>query len=231
MAGPNSGLYYAEQAQRDGLSSREQMEIAQWRRDKAAKQEAQAKLERQRSRGQYLVDPSTGNADQINADLTRSQYQDWLTTYKPREDQIRALALDTSIPGQAADRADQMALTAGNVAQGNTERTAARYGLDLTGDRATTLERSRDLGTALSRIGASNTARKQAYGRQLGLQEFMTAVDRSSANEGQSNLAAWGDMESKRKSFNKQVDAQNRAQNTQTAAALGSLALMAAFMI
>lgn len=69
------------------------------------------------------------SASSMSAQLTRAQWQDWITRFAPYETRLKELAMGQTDNQEAEQRAGQAVSTAFNTSQGSYARNRARYGL------------------------------------------------------------------------------------------------------
>lgn len=168
--------------------------------------------------------PVVGDPDQAYAQLTRQEYLDYLSNYRDYENQlIEKAQTDTSLIDQA--RTDVGRTQA--LMQGVANRTASRYGTDLTAAQLQQQNRGLQRANTLGGAQAINDARiAQSEANQALLSDLINigqGVNRAS----QSQLGQSAANSAQLKNAYQQARAQSKANTYNTIASLGSLALFA----
>lgn len=107
-----------------------------------------------------------GIAASTYADITRSQYDDWLNRFYPKQLQLMQYATDGTLMNQQLSRADANQQQALNTATVGAANQAARYGAtnDASGN-----DTSLGLKTALATAGSKNGIRDAQQERELNI--------------------------------------------------------------
>jgi len=168
--------------------------------------------------------PVVKNPDQVYADITRAEYDDYIRDYRDFENQTIQKALtDTSL----IDAAREDSAVAGQLADDMAKRNAQRYGAALTPaqqqQRDLMLQRANTLG-GIQSVNDARIAQKEANTALLSdLINIGQGVNRSS----QSQLGSAAADATARKNAYEQAKAASKAQTYQTVGGLASLAIMA----
>jgi len=111
------------------------------------------------SYGAYGLDPNSKTyAGDTYAALTRDQWNTYVSTFVPIENQLIAYATDTSKPLEAMQEASQDVNAAYTAQQGATQRRLRGLGLTLDADEQAAQARSFSLSKSLADVGAQNVA-------------------------------------------------------------------------
>ncbi len=101
--------------------------------------------------------PSTAANDQV-AQMTRDQWQNYVSTFVPIENQMIKYATDPTLPQQAMQKASGDVNAAYTAQQGATARELSGLGVTLTPDQQAAQQRSYGLSKSLADVQAQNTA-------------------------------------------------------------------------
>lgn len=112
---------------------------------------------------------NTPSASNIYAALTQEQWENYVSTFVPIENQLIAYATDPSQVQKATDAAGQMVDSAYGVQAGITARRLAGMGTALTPEQQQAQTRETGLSKALSGVQARNMARDLTINRQQGI--------------------------------------------------------------
>lgn len=105
-----------------------------------------------------------GRAADTYAQITRDQYQDWLTRFYPKQKQLMVLATDESLMRDQLGRVDANSANALASAQQATANRNARMGV-----ASTSTDNTQGLRSALMTAGSENAIRDQEKTRQLNI--------------------------------------------------------------
>ena len=171
--------------------------------------------------------PTVSDPDKTLANVARSQHESYIRNFREFEDALIASRDDTSLIDAAKKDAPEQARIAKEVA----ERQRSRYGLQQTAVEARETERALKRGEAINLAGGVNNARlaqRDANRRLLGdLINIGQGVNRSSLSQ----LGTAAENATARKNAYTQAKAGHKAQTAQMIGSLGSMALMAAFLL
>ena len=171
----------------------------------------------------YQGNNTVGNARSSLATITRDDYQKYLDTYAPVEDEALKLATsDTSL----IDAAPEDARRATEVAEGITQRNIERYGADLTPAQRQELGREQQRTGQLTTTSALNFARRDQMQKNLNNLGLVLNSGVARKNTGMSLLGSSASAEGNREAGYNQSKAQARATNI---GAIGTLATLAIF--
>jgi len=92
------------------------------------------------------------------AALTRDQWQTYVSTFVPLENQLIDYATDPNKPMEAMAKASQNVQSAFDMQQGATKRQLGSLGVSLNADETAAQERSFGLSKALADVGSQNMA-------------------------------------------------------------------------
>jgi len=134
-----------------------------WNPDAAGRQFLQPKL-----KGLFGGDDaSTSNtANDMFAQLTRDQWQSYVTNYVPYENDLIKYATSTTAVGDAMKSASADVNSAFDNSTAATQRRLAGLGLTLSPDEQAASTRSTGLARSLADVNAQNTARDATVARQ-----------------------------------------------------------------
>lgn len=107
-----------------------------------------------------------GAASDVYADLTRQQWQNYVSAYMPIENKIINYAMDTTEPQQAAQTASADVQAAYAAQQGATQRKLQGLGVTLSPEEQAASQRQTGLSQALADVNAQNVARAQTTAMQ-----------------------------------------------------------------
>lgn len=114
-----------------------------------------------------LFPGSTGlSATDTLAQLTRSQWADWYSTWKPYEDKQIDFAMSPTAVTDEMAKAQATVGTAFEQQAASTQERLRGLGLALTADESHALQRSQGLAKTLTSVGAQNSVRDQTMARQ-----------------------------------------------------------------
>lgn len=173
--------------------------------------------------------PRNLNADKLNAGLESAQYNEYLGTYVPFENQALKEAQDPNFFNKEIDQAAQGAQQSSDSAAATTTRDLGRYGLTLTPDQQTELNRIRKFGATTDVVNATNTTRDAAADQRLGLQETLAGVGQQQAAGAGAVLGQSASQAAQRNITNDQIKAQNQAAVWNTIGTVASVAALIAF--
>ncbi|SIQ71437.1 hypothetical protein SAMN05880558_10538 [Aeromonas sp. RU39B] len=105
-----------------------------------------------------------GKAADTYGQITREQYQDWLTRFYPKQKQLMELATDESLMRDQLGRVDANSANALASAQQATANRNARMGV-----ASTSTDNTQGLRSALMTAGSENAIRDQEKTRQLNI--------------------------------------------------------------
>ncbi len=163
-----------------------------------------------------------GTPDQIAAGITRDQWQHFLDTYKPVEDDILATALSTDFSAQG----DEAGATAGRsiaASAGAAERNISRSGASLTGEERAAISRRRGLSKSKAVGRAENTTRRGLADSRTNLIAQLVGIGRGVAQTASAGSQSVADMAAARDSLWQSQKSQTKANNLSTAASAAAL--------
>lgn len=105
-------------------------------------------------------------AQQAFANLTRQQWDDYLTNYVPVENRMIEYAMDESNPNEAAYIAGRGVEQAFDTQRAGAQRRLAGMGLTLTAEEQAASDKQSRLSESLATVGAMNNARDATRSRQ-----------------------------------------------------------------
>ncbi len=135
------------------------------------------------------------------AEITREMYDDYVSRYRPIEEQAVAENLDGSLIDDRLDEVRSNSNAAWAASRGATSRRLSDYGVTLDADQAATRERLGRQDQSASRSSALNEARRREEDRQIqvgnslmqhgrGVQQVATGAYGQAANLEQNRAAA-----------------------------------------
>lgn len=107
-----------------------------------------------------------GIASDTYAEITRQQYDDWVTRFYPKQLELMQYATDGTLMNQQLARADTNQQQALNTATVGAANQAARYGATTTNNAD---DNSLGLKTALATAGSKNGIRDAQQERELNI--------------------------------------------------------------
>lgn len=163
------------------------------------------------------------NPDKAFADITRKEYLDYVNNYQGFElDLIDRSQNDRSL----IDAAKKDSLLAGAVTQGVVDRNMERYGGGLTAAQGKQQGRLLGTGTALGQVQSVNDARIAQKELNTSMLTNLINIGQGVNSTAQSQLGASAANYSQMQSAYKSAQAASKANNINTMATLGTLALM-----
>jgi len=116
-----------------------------------------------------FVPPSGMSAGQTLAQLTRAQWVDWYTTWKPFEDKLIEFQQSPTAVADSMARASQNVQRSFDMQEQSTAERLQGYGLSLSADESAALKRSSGLARSLADVNAQNSARDMTRARQMSI--------------------------------------------------------------
>jgi len=170
-------------------------------------------------------DDSFGSARTDLATITRDDYQNYLDTYAPVEDEVIRLGGEPNRE-EIKREAIEDAKKATSVAKGITQRNLERYGAELTPAQRRELNREQARTGTLGEVSAQNFATRDAMSEQLKYLGLGANIGVNAKTQGLKLLGSSAVNEGNRQAAYNQSKAQARATNTQ---AIGTIAALAIF--
>lgn len=168
--------------------------------------------------------PTVSDPDKTYANITRQEYLDYVNEYRDFEEQmINEATTDTSL----IDSSRENAAIASGLAQGISDRNAARYGGTLTPAQVEAQKNALQRGNTLGAIQSVNDARiAQSELNQSKLADLINigqGVNRSSLSQ----MGSAAGNATQRKNAYDSAKAASKAQTMSTVGSLGAMAIMA----
>lgn len=156
------------------------------------------------------------------ARITRSQWQHFLDTYRPVEQDIieRAMATDFTAQG---DEAGRTAATGVAASAGTAERNIRRSGTALTPEERSALTRRRGLASAKAVGRAENTTRRTLSDARTNLLAGIVGIGNGVSTSAMSGAQSVADLAAQREASYQQGRSQTTSNNIATAASIASL--------
>jgi hypothetical protein len=167
--------------------------------------------------------PAPNEADRINAELSREQYEDYQKRYQPIEKEYIREISDPAFVERGVEDTRQRVQQAEQVNRGITNRAISRSGLNVTPAQEQALDRLRKMGEAKNMTYGIQTARDSYSDLQLDALNTATGYGRGiakSATDIYGNLAEQG---ARRDAANRVADAQQDAAQTNTLLTIGTM--------
>jgi len=166
-----------------------------------------------------------GTPDQIAANMTRDQWQHFLDTYKPVEDEVLRKAMQTDFTAEG-DQAGATAAAGVNASRGSLARSLSRSGATLTTEESNAIRRRQQnsLTKAVSR--AENTTRRGLKESRSQLLAGVVNIGRGVANTAQAGAQNVAGLAAQREAQHQQGKAATSAANMSAAASVAALAIM-----
>ncbi|MDH5257870.1 MAG: hypothetical protein OEX07_07670 [Gammaproteobacteria bacterium] len=114
-------------------------------------------------------DPDDHKASQINADLVRSEWEDYKTRFRPKENELIGHVNNKAERAQAVTRARESVGQGFTNAKAQVNQNLGQYGMTMTGAQKKSSDRRMKLTEAASKAGASNTTRQFIRDRDLNI--------------------------------------------------------------
>lgn len=165
-----------------------------------------------------------GSPDDTAARVTRDQWQHFLDTYRPVEEDVLRTAQNNDFTAQG-DEAGQTARAGVNASAGAAARNISRSGGSLTTEEQGALGRRRNLTLAKSAGRAENTTRRTLSDTRTNLLAGLVGVGRGVSNTAMSGLSSAADAAAQREMAYKQQRAAATSSNISTAASAAALLL------
>lgn len=165
----------------------------------------------------------TGSTTALTPDqITRSQWQNFLDTYRPVEEEVLRTAINTDFSAEG-DRAGQTAAQGVESSRGTLARNISRSGASLSSEERAAL--GRRTGTTLTKAvsQAENTSRRGLSEARTSLLRNIVNIGRGVANTASSGINSVADMAAQRESLYQQQRAQASSTNLSAAATAASL--------
>jgi hypothetical protein len=140
----------------------------------------------------------SNDPNDIQAALSRLQFEDYKARFRPLEDQLFAMA-DTPITPAVTNR---------DLISGIGARDRSRYGVSLDSGETANLDRGLDLSATLADVGAQNTARTATRDQRLNLLTDITGLGRDLVNQSGQSVGQAAQLATQRKNQNDAVKAQ-----------------------
>ncbi len=163
-----------------------------------------------------------GTPDSIAAGITRDQWQHFLDTYRPVEDDILRTALSTDFSAQG----DEAGATAGRsvaAAAGAAERNISRSGAQLTGEERSAIGRRRSLSVSKAVGRAENTTRRGLADTRTNLIAQLVGIGRGVAQTAAAGSQSVADQAAQRESLFQSQRSRTSQGNLSTAASAAAL--------
>jgi len=171
----------------------------------------------------YAAPQSSQKPDDILADITYRQYQDYVQDFQPFEkDLLERATTDTSLIDQARTRAPEIVERQTAIQ----ERNRSRYGVELTPAQMRSAQRTSQRQTQLQTSGAINQATLEQRDLNRNLLSDLTNIGQGL---NRSSLGELGNAASNQKSREmafKNAKAQHKQQTYSTIGSLGAAAIM-----
>lgn len=144
------------------------------------------------------------------AKISREQYDDYLTRFRPTEDKMISSINNKELMGEGLDRVSANARTAGNTMSESAAMRAGRTG-GMSAEQRTALDKKMELGLSATEVGGRNVVRDRIKDRDN--QNLASLVDTGIGVRGLSDsmLTQSANMEANRNSTNTNIAASNTA--------------------
>jgi len=166
----------------------------------------------------------SGTPDQISAGITRSQWQHFLDTYRPVEDEVLRSAMQTDFQREG-DEAGATAIAGINASRGTLQRNLSRSGQSLNAEESAAIGRRTNLSLAKSAARAENTTRRGLSDSRTNLLQGIVNIGRGVASTAQAGTQSVADMAAQRDALYRQQRAQQQSTNLSAAASAAALLL------
>jgi len=179
-----------------------------------------------RTSGSQFRTSSGGTPDQISANITRSQWQHFLDTYRPVEDDILKSAMQTDFTSEG-DKAGAEAGASVTASRGTLARNLSRAGSSLSGEERSALGRRTDLSLTKAVGRAENTTRRTLNDTRTQLLSSMVGIGNQVANTASAGSQSVADMAAQREMQYKQQKTAAHNQNMSMAASAAAMLIFA----
>ena len=167
-----------------------------------------------------------GSPDATAARVTRDQWQHFLDTYRPVEEDVLRSAMNNDFSAQG-DEAGQTARAGVNASAGTAARNISRTGGSLTTEEQGALGRRQNLTLAKSAGRAENTTRRTLSDTRTNLLAGIVGIGNGVSNTAMSGLSSAADAAAQREMAYKQQRAATTSSNISMAASVASLLIFA----
>jgi len=175
--------------------------------------------------GRIRGDDSFGTARTDLATITRDDYQNYLDTFAPIEDEVLRLSAKPN-RDELRRQATEDARRAIDVSKGITQRNLERYGAELTPAQRRELNKEQARAGTLGEISAQNFATRDAMANQLRNLGLSANIGVNAKTQGLKLLGSSAVSEGNRQAAYNQAKTQASATNRQ---AIGTIAALAIF--
>ena len=156
------------------------------------------------------------------AGVTRAQWQHFLDTYRPVEQELMARVMDNDF-SQEGDAAGVTAGAAVQASRGTLSRNLRRSGASLTAEEQAAIRRREGSTLARSVARAENTTRRGLSDSRTNTLRQLVGIGRGVANTASGGLNSAADMAAQRQALYQQQKAQASSTNLSAAASAASL--------
>lgn len=129
----------------------------------------------------------SNNSDTYASDtlgrLTREQFSDYVTRFRPIEDQLIRYATDPTQPDASAQRALGFTQSAYQNSTGQMRRNEQRVGIQPTAGQTESINRERNLSQGLDEVSNMNRAAQQTRDLQTGLLSGSSPTPQSTSSQ------------------------------------------------
>jgi len=175
-------------------------------------------------RQQSAAGGSPGGPATDAASVTRAQWQHFLDTYRPVEDEVLNTAMNTDLT-QEGDQAGATAAQGVKASRGMLQRQLSRSGATLSAEERAAIRR-REGSTLAKVVGqAENTTRRGLSEHRTNLLRGAVQIGRGVANTATSGLQSVADMAAQRESLYQQQRAESSSTNLSAAASAAALVI------
>lgn len=160
--------------------------------------------------------------DSIMAGITRDQWQHFLDTYRPVEQEVLASAMSTDFSAQG-DEAGQTAKQSVAAAAGTAERNLSRAGVSLTAEERSAVGRRSDLASTRATGQAENITRRTLSDTRTNLLANLVGIGRGVAQTSTAGLNSAANLAGQREQLHQQQKTSTQNSNMSMAASAAML--------
>ncbi len=161
-------------------------------------------------------------SDIKSARVTRDQWQHFLNTYRPVEEDVIASAMQTDFSAQG-DAAGVTAAQSVAASAGNAARNISRAGASLTAEESGAIGRRRDLSLSKAVGRAENATRRNLSDTRANLLAGIVGIGRGVSTTASAGLQSSASLDAQRTAANEQQKTAARNSNVSTAASAAML--------
>lgn len=173
--------------------------------------------------------PDTTASD-TQAKISREQWDLWKEKFAPQLDSLIAYVNDPNMVQDNVDAAKSAVSKSYDVADGSTARSIERYGVSVSPEEKSAMDKERAISKSLDVTQTANDTRIAADARRDAVQAGLFSIGQGITGSAQSGWGQVAQMQAQRNSANSANAASAASSNASMAGAAASIGLMAAMM-